>query len=598
MKKRRLGLVALLSAVAVTLSGCALPYESQVVEGTTITVANNQAFDNYNSGSSAGNAVKNAIITYMTNSGFQYYDNTPALIKDTGFGTFEKISDEPLTVAYTINEGVQWSDGTQIDAADMLLSWAAGSGKFADTDAAFSPASTSGLDLVTQTPEISSDGRTLTLVYDAPYVDWELAFGVGMPAHGTVMLAYPKITDPAEAKQALIEAVQNEDTTWLAPVAERWNNAYKFTSLPSDPLKYLSSGPYIIEEIVADQYITLVSNPVYAWGPSPKFERITVRFIADFIAQLQALENGEVDIITGQPTADSLAVAQGIAASTGATIHQGDEAVYEHVDLTFNNGGPFDAATYGGDAAKAQKVRQAFLLTIPRDEIIDKLIKPLNPNATVRESFLTIPGSERYNAIVAASGVADVRNLDIDRAKALLAEAGVSTPVDVKFWYPTGNVRRSQELELIQKSAALAGFNVIDDNEPDWMFTDPDTNPVNPHDAVIFAWASSSLAVAGSDQIFASYDDPTAKAGNYNGYGNPKVDGLLAELNITTDLEKQTALMLEIETNLVADAYGTTIFQFPGLTVSSSKVTGVKPSPLVPNYFWNFWEWELVTESE
>jgi peptide/nickel transport system substrate-binding protein len=56
--------------------------------------------------------------------------------------------------------------------------------------------------------------------------------------------------------------------------------------------------------------------------------------------------------------------------------------------------------------------------------------------------------------------------------------------------------------------------------------------------------------------------------------------------------------MLEIETNLVADAYGTTIFQFPGLTVSSSKVTGVKPSPLVPNYFWNFWEWELVTESE
>ena len=50
MKKRRLGVVALLSAVAVTLSGCALPYESQVVEGTTITVANSQAFDNYNTG--------------------------------------------------------------------------------------------------------------------------------------------------------------------------------------------------------------------------------------------------------------------------------------------------------------------------------------------------------------------------------------------------------------------------------------------------------------------------------------------------------------------------------------------------------------------
>ena len=30
---------------------------------------------------------------------------------------------------------------------------------------------------------------------------------------------------------------------------------------------------------------------------------------------------------------------------------------YEHVDLIFNNGGPFDPATYGGDAAKAQAAK-------------------------------------------------------------------------------------------------------------------------------------------------------------------------------------------------------------------------------------------------
>jgi hypothetical protein len=92
MKNRnRLGLVALLSAVAVTLSGCALPYQSQIVEGTEVTVAFNQAFDNYNTGSSAGNATKNANITYMTNSGFQYYNSVPQLVKDTGYGTFEKL---------------------------------------------------------------------------------------------------------------------------------------------------------------------------------------------------------------------------------------------------------------------------------------------------------------------------------------------------------------------------------------------------------------------------------------------------------------------------------------------------------------------------
>ena len=592
MKNRnRLGLVALLSAVAVTLSGCALPYQSQIVEGTEVTVAFNQAFDNYNTSSSAGNATKNANITYMTNSGFQYYNSVPQLVKDTGYGTFEKISDEPLTVKYTINAGVKWSDGTQIDGADMLLAWAASSGAFTETKAEFSPASTAGLELVTETPVV--DGRSITLVYDEVYVDWELAFGVGMPAHGTVMLAYPDITDPAEAKKTLIEAINNKDDAWLAPVATSWNDDYKFTSLPSNPLQYLSSGPYILEEVVEDQYVTLVSNPVYSWGPSPKFERITVRVIEDFKSQLQALENGEIDIASGQPTADSLADAQKV---TGATLHQGEEASYEHIDLTFNNGGPFDPETYGGDAAKAQKVRQAFLLTIPRDEILEKIIKPLNPNATVRESFLTIPGSDRYNTIVAASGAADVRELDIDRAKALLKDAGVTTPVDVKFWFPTGNVRRAQELELIQKSAALAGFNVIATDEPDWEFTDYTIHEINPHDAVIFAWQSTSLAVAGSDQIFASYDKPADKSGNYSGYGNPKVDELLAELSVTVDPEKQTEIMLEVEKTLIADAYGTTIFQFPGLTVSSSKISGVNPSPLSPGYFWNFWEWTPVTE--
>jgi peptide/nickel transport system substrate-binding protein len=591
MKNRKgLGLVALLSAVAVTLSGCALPYQSQIVAGTEVTVAFNQAFDNYNTGSSAGNATKNNNITYMTNSGFQYYNNVPQLVKDTGYGTFEKISDEPLTVKYTINSGVKWSDGTQIDGADMLLSWAASSGAFADSDAEFQPASTAGLKLVTETPVV--DGRTITLVYDDVYVDWELAFGVGMPAHGTVMLAYPEITDAAEAKKQLIEAINNKDDKWLAAVAESWNEDYKFTSLPSNPLQYLSSGPYILEEVVEDQYVTLVSNPVYTWGPSPKFERITVRVIEDFKSQLQALENGEIDIASGQPTSDSVTDAKKIA---GATLFQGEEGTYEHVDLTFNNGGPFDAKTYGGDAAKAQKVRQAFLLTIPRDEILDKIIKPeLNPSATVRESFLTIPGSDRYTTIVAASGAADVRNLDIDRAKALLKEAGVTTPVDVRFWFPTGNVRRTQEVELIQLSAAKAGFNVITTDEPLWEFTDPSVHEVNPHDAVIFGWQSTSLAVAGSDQIFGSYDKPSEKGSNFNGYSNSKVDELLAELDVTTDPEKQTEIMLEIEKNLIADAYGTTIFQFPGLTVSSSKITGVKPSPLAPGYFWNFWEWTPV----
>ena len=54
----------------------------------------------------------------------RYYDADLNLINNDQFGTCTVESLDPLTVTYRINEGVTWSDGTQIDAADMLLLWA------------------------------------------------------------------------------------------------------------------------------------------------------------------------------------------------------------------------------------------------------------------------------------------------------------------------------------------------------------------------------------------------------------------------------------------------------------------------------------------
>jgi len=231
-------------------------------------------------------------------------------------------------------------------------------------------------------------------------------------------------------------------------------------------------------------------------------------------------------------------------------------------------------------------------LTIPRQEIIDKIIKPLDPNAKIRNSFLVSPAdADKYATITKDNGSDFYADVDIDKAKSLLADAGVTTPVNVGFWYPEGNVRRGQEFELISASAAQAGFTLTDESEPDWLFTDPSVEPINSHDATIFAWSSTSLAVGGNSQLFGSYSDPNAKQSNYSGYSNTQVDDLLAKLDVTVDAKDQTDLQLQIEKLMWADAYGTTVFQFPGLLVSSDKVTGVKDNPLSPNYFWNYWEW-------
>ncbi len=77
MRIRRLVATAATVAVgALVLSGCAAP-QSEIVEGSTLSVAWNQPFYSYNQNTSFGNATANANIIYSTNSGFGYYDDTP-----------------------------------------------------------------------------------------------------------------------------------------------------------------------------------------------------------------------------------------------------------------------------------------------------------------------------------------------------------------------------------------------------------------------------------------------------------------------------------------------------------------------------------------
>lgn len=619
MKIRRFSAVgAVLATAALALAACSTPAAEDDTPtttettsapedtgepgaGSTVTVGWNQPFYSYNSDTSHGNATANAIILYMTQAGFNYYDGDLNLAQDTSFGTYEKLSDDPLTVKYTINEGVTWSDGTPVDAADMLLYWGAVSGHFNDNeedfetdeetgelivpeDSVYFTSASPGLSLVEDMPEVGDDGRSVTLVYTKPFADWETNFGYGVPAHVTARLAGLG-DDPAAAKDALVKAFEENDRAALSAISEAWRTGYDFTSLPSDEGLYLSSGPYIITDFVENQYITLTKNAKYTGDKVGKVENITVRYNEDPQALVQALQNGEIDMLAPQATADTLAALEAI---DGVVVETGQDATYEHVDMVQNNGGPFDPATYGGDAEVAKKVRQAFLLTIPREQIVEQLIRPLNPDANVRNSFILTPDAPTYDQMVAENGSDFYAQTDIEKAKELLEEAGVDTPVDVRFLYGASNVRRAQQFQLIAESAAEAGFNVIDGGNDNWgAMLDTATDQ---YDANLFGWQSTSLAVTEADANFR-----TDATNNFYGYSNEEVDALFDELQTETEADRQQEILREVEKHLWADAFGITIFQFPGVNAWNEQVTGVDPIPLSPTIFHGFWNWEKTS---
>ena len=138
------------------------------------------------------------------------------------------------------------------------------------------------------------------------------------------------------------------------------------------------------------------------------------------------------------------------------------------MDLVQNNKGPFDPASYGGDAQKALLVRQAFLHGVPRTEIVDKLIKPIMPDAEVRNSFVKTEGTDGYDEITAGNGSSDYAKTDPAKSLALLKQAGVKTPVKVRVMYDKDNVRRVNEFQLEKPALAKAGFDLVDNGSTEW----------------------------------------------------------------------------------------------------------------------------------
>ena len=65
---------------------------------------------------------------------------------------------------------------------------------------------------------------------------------------------------------------------------------------------------------------------------------------------------------------------------------------------------------------------------MPRQEVVDKLIKPVNADAAVRNSFVKTEGTPGYDEIVAANGSADYAKVDPAKSLDLLKQAGVQDP--------------------------------------------------------------------------------------------------------------------------------------------------------------------------
>lgn len=605
MKRQLLALGSMATATALALSACT-PNNGDSGSGKggssdEVKVMAQEAPHSLNTNSNTGNATADADVTYLLDDAFSFYDKDLKLQGNDSFGKVQKTSDKPLKVKYSIADTAKWSDGVPYSAADLVLMWGAEGSNFNTKDAdkaanakgevkkqsgsnVIFNSGDPGVALMKKFPEISKDNKTAEFEYSKQFADWKLNLTTGdsgLPAHIVAKKALG-IDDPDKANQAVIDAFKKNDKKKLAKLANVWNKGFDFRSMPKDKDLLVNTGPYKLTDLKKDEYATLEARDDYKGSRKPKIKKMTIRFDGDPSAAVQALENGEVDMIAPNATADTLKQLKKV---DNTSVKTGELGTYGHTDLQFGNGGPFDPKSYGGDKEKAKKVRQAFLLAIPRQKIVNDIFKPLNKKADVRNSFTTVPGSPAYDKIVKDSGIEKAfGKQDLNKAKKLLKEAGVKKPkVRVLFGVP--NPRGEQMFQLLKEAADKVGFDTINSSDAKWGEYLADGSK---YDASMFSWESTSTGVTESDANFR-----TGGINNFGHYSNKDVDKLFEQLQGELDPNKQADLEGKIEKHLVDDAFGLPTTQNPQVIAYRNSLHGIDPMTISPTVFWNFYDWSM-----
>ena len=529
-------------------------------------------FLSYNGLQSNTYTTYNSAVVDRMFSSFWYFGTDGSIIPNEDFGTYEKTSDDPLTVKYTISDDAKWSDGTPVTAGDFIFHWAANN----DTVKAegsetplFDSISFEQGKYIPEAPEGEADGKEFTVTYPEPYADWEILISTALPAHIVAKEA-------GMSFEELVTAAKEKDVEALTPAAEFWNDGWDFSpgELPDASL-VPSMGPYKFKDggWQAGQSITLEANPEY-WGTPPATKELVLRF-ADPKTHVQALQNGDLDVIEPQATVDTLQQLEGLG--DDVNVQTGDQLTWEHVDYNRGEGSVF---------ADSPELREAFALCLPRQQIVDNLIKPIYADAQVMNLREVFPFQDKYQEVVDAAYPKEMDEPNIDKAKELVEQSGVSKPT-VRLGYQAGNQRRTETVALIKSSCDQAGFDVQDANSPVFF---KEVMPAGDYDAALYAWAGSGQKASGAN----IYQSDGAQ--NQQSYNNPEVDAAWDKLATSLDENEQLEQVKTIEKLLWEDFQAIPLYAHPGLVGHKADVANVRDTAAQSGALWNVEQWVRVQE--
>jgi peptide/nickel transport system substrate-binding protein len=316
-------------------------------------------------------------------------------------------------------------------------------------------------------------------------------------------------------------------------------------SIDDDPV---GTGPFIYESWTVGTEYTVKKNPDYFdENRAAKADRVTVRAMPEYNSQVVALQNGEIDISIFM-SANNLTE---IEADPSLTVVR-----YETTEETFAafncSKAPFDNV----------KLRQALNYTINRDNII--------------QVYMAGTGMPNYGVIgpsaVGYTGDVTKYEYDLDKAKALLAEAGYpdglsfNLAVCTDYYAPAATVWQAD----LKKIGVDMTIEVME------VGAYYDMTGSAEHEVALSGWYGEPDPSTTFNPCFNS--ELIGKGGNnFACFKSDEIDSLLEQALIEKDMAKRLEFYYEISRIATENAVYAPMTSAEGFIILRDNISGVTP---------------------
>ena len=344
----------------------------------------------------------------------------------------------------------------------------------------------------------------------------------------------------------LVVTLKNTNPDFLFQIGQATAVIVEPKSAATNNTQPVGTGPFKLESWAKGSAIVLARWDGYRDAKAVALRRVTLRFISDASAQVAALMAGDVDLFPRVSAARSLAQ---LRADKRFQVLVGGSRAKTIVAIN-NKKRPLDDV----------RVRRAIACAIDRQQVIDGVAegfgKPIG-------SFY-VPGAPGYVDLTA------VNAYNPDKARALLKEAGITTPLELSLKLPPTPYAR-QGGEVIAAMLAKVGI-VAKQESVEWA-----------------QWLSGVYGQKAYDLTIISHVEPLdfgnfARPGYYWNYESPKFNALWARINATADTPTRLKLMGEAQRLVADDAVAAYLYQPTWITVANARLKGLwREMPIFAN---------------